>query len=176
MKMKFALIPVAIVALLGGFFAYKLTQPRNDFVQSAMVGQPVPAFVLPPISESRPGVQTSDLRDGKPKLVNFFASWCLPCRVEAPFLDRLEREGATIVAIAISDEGEDVDRFLAEYGNPFARIGDDENAQIQLEFGSSQVPETFVVDGEGVIRYHHIGDIAERDIPVLLRELEKAGQ
>lgn len=175
MNVKLALIPVAIVALLAGVFAYRLTQPGDDFVKSAMIGQPVPAFVLPAASESRPGLQTADLRDGTPKLVNIFASWCIPCRAEAPMLDALERQGATIVAIAIRDEREDVDAFLAEYGNPFARIGSDEMAQVQIELGSSGVPETFVVDGAGVIRYQHIGDIRERDIPVLLRELEKAG-
>lgn len=175
MNTKLALIPVAIVALLGGFFAYKLQQPRDDFVVSAMVGQPVPAFVLPPASKSRPGLQSADLREGDPKLVNIFASWCIPCRAEAPMLEALEREGATIFAIAIRDEPEDVDAFLAQYGNPFARIGSDDLAQVQLELGSGGVPETFVVDGNGVITYQHIGDIKQRDIPILLRELERAG-
>lgn len=175
MNTKLALIPVAIVALLGGFFAYKLQQPRNDLVASAMVGQPVPAFVLPPASASRPGLQSADLRGGEPRLVNIFASWCVPCRAEAPMLEALRGEGATIFAIAIRDEPEDVEAFLAQYGNPFARIGSDDMAQVQLELGSGGVPETFVVDGNGVIRYQHIGDIQRDDVPVLLRELEKAG-
>ncbi len=168
-------IIVGIAAALFGLFAYQLSQPKNDFVQSAMVGEPMPQFDLPPIVESRPGLSRADLVDGEPKLLNIFASWCIPCAAEAPQLEALERAGANIVAVAIRDRPEDVERFLSIYGNPFTRIGKDDISELQLAIGSSGVPETFVIDGNGVITYQHIGDIREDDVPMLLEELRKAG-
>ncbi|MFB0613397.1 redoxin family protein [Aurantiacibacter poecillastricola] len=166
---------VLLAAGLFGLFAYQLSQPKDDFVRSAMVGQPMPEFDLEPIVESRPGLSRADLADGQPKLLNVFASWCIPCAAEAPQLEALERSGATIVAVAIRDRPEDVERFLAAYGNPFARIGRDDISEVQLAIGSSGVPETFVIDGDGVITYQHIGDIRDSDVPMLLDELRKAG-
>ncbi|APE28999.1 redoxin family protein [Aurantiacibacter gangjinensis] len=166
---------VGVVALVFGLFAYQLSQPKNDFVQSAMVGEAIPAFALDAMVDSRPGLSSADLADGTPKLLNVFASWCIPCAAEAPQLEALERQGAQIVAVAIRDRPEDVERFLQNYGNPFTRIGRDDISEVQLALGSSGVPETFVVDGNGVITYQHIGDIRDSDVPVLLEELRKAG-
>ena len=168
-------IAAIAAAALFALFANRLSEPRNDFVQSAMVGQPMPAFDLPPMVESRPGLSSADLADGTPRLVNIFASWCIPCAAEAPQLAALEREGAPIVAIAIRDRPEDVDRFLERYGNPFSRIGSDEISEVQLALGSAGVPETFVVAGDGTIAYQHIGDIRAEHVPLLLAELRKAG-
>ena len=168
-------IIVGIAAALFGLLAYQLSQPKDDFVQSAMVGQPMPEFALPPASEARPGLSRADLANGQPQLLNVFASWCIPCAAEAPQLEALERAGATIVAVAIRDRTEDVDRFLSNYGNPFTRIGKDDISEVQLAIGSSGVPETFVIDGNGVITYQHIGDIRADDVPMLLEELRKAG-
>ena len=139
------------------------------------VGQPIPAFNLPPAVAERPGLSSADLADGQPKLLNVFASWCVPCAAEAPNLAKLEASGANIVAVAIRDRPEDVARFLDAYGNPFSRIGKDDISQVQLSLGSSGVPETFVIDGRGVIRYQHIGDIRDSDVSVLLAELREAG-
>ena len=166
---------VAVAAALFVLFAVQLSRPKDEFVRSAMIGKPMPAFALPPIVPERPGLSSADLADGRPKLVNVFASWCVPCRAEAQQLEALERAGADIVAVAIRDRPEDAAQFLATYGNPFSRIGSDEISQVQLMLGSSGVPETFVVDGRGVIRYQHIGVIADRDVPVLLEELRRAG-
>lgn len=168
-------IIVGFAAALFGLFAYQLTQPKDEFVQSAMVGEPMPDFALPPAVQSRPGLSRADLADGTPKLLNIFASWCIPCAAEAPQLAALERSGANIVGVAIRDRPEDVDRFLAIYGNPFTRIGSDDISEVQLSIGSSGVPETFVIDGNGTITYQHIGDIREDDVAVLLDELRKAG-
>jgi len=168
-------IAVAICALWFGLFAYQLSQPKDEFVESAMIGQTMPDFVLPPASASRPGLTSADLADGQPRLLNVFASWCIPCAAEAPQLDALERSGANIVAVAIRDRPEDVDRFLEVYGNPFTRIGSDEISEVQLSIGSSGVPETFVIDGTGRITYQHIGDIRPEHVSVILEELRKAG-
>ncbi|KLI63115.1 redoxin family protein [Aurantiacibacter marinus] len=166
---------VLIASGLFGLFGYQLTQPRDEFVQSALVGQEIPPFDLPAATASRPGLTSADLADGSPKLLNVFASWCVPCAAEAPQLEALEREGAQIVAVAIRDRTEDVDRFLELYGNPFTRIGRDDISEVQLAIGSSGVPETFVIAGDGTITYQHIGDIRPEHVPELLEELRKAG-
>jgi cytochrome c biogenesis protein CcmG/thiol:disulfide interchange protein DsbE len=158
-----------------GLFAYQLRQPKDEFVESAMIGEPIPAFDLPAAVADRPGLASRDLADGRPKLLNVFASWCVPCAAEAPNLARLEASGANIVAVAIRDRPEDVARFLAAYGNPFSRIGKDDISAVQLSIGSSGVPETFVIDGKGVIRYQHIGDIRDADVATLLEKLREAG-
>ena len=154
--------------------AYQLTQPKQDLVESRMVGEALPYFDLPPATEGIEGAATTDFKDGQPKLLNIWASWCLPCIAEAPQLDRLRSAGVPIVGIAIRDRPEDVARFLAEHGNPYTRIGRDDLSEVQLAIGSSGVPETFVIDGRGRIRYQHIGDIRENDVPTLLAELEAA--
>ena len=166
---------VVLAAGLFGLFAYQLSQPKDEFVHSTMIGQPIPAFELPAAVADRPGLSSRDLADGKPKLLNVFASWCVPCAAEAPNLAKLEAGGANIVAVAIRDRPEDVAGFLQQYGNPFSRVGRDDISAVQLSIGSSGVPETFVVDGKGVIRYQHIGDIRDDDVPMLLDKLREAG-
>lgn len=167
-------VPLALFALFIGVAAYQLTQPKNDFIVSAMIGQPLPEFDLRAASLDRPALKTGDLRDGKPRLLNVFASWCIPCVAEAPHLETLRRQGVDIVAIAIRDRPQDVARFLANYGNPYSRIGADDLSEVQLAIGSSGVPETFVVDGQGIIRYQHIGDIRASDVPLLMQKLAEA--
>ena len=168
-------IVVFIAGGLFALFAYQLSQPKDDFVRSAMVGQPLPEFALEPAFADRPGLSSSDFATGEPALLNLFGSWCIPCRIEAPQLEALERSGATIHAIALRDREEDVADFLAAFGNPFTRIGRDDISETQFAFGASGVPETFVIDGSGRITYQHIGVVTERDVPVLLEELRKAG-
>ena len=166
-------ILVAFAALVG-LFALQLSRPRNDEVVSAMVGKPVPQFVLPPAVPERPGLANTDLADGTPHLLNVFASWCVPCAAEAPQLAELERRGVPIVAVAIRDRPEDLEAFFQRYGNPFSRVGRDDLSRVQILIGSSGVPETFVVDGKGVIRHQHIGEIRAEDVPDLIRRLEEA--
>ncbi len=166
---------VGIVGCLFALFAYQLGQPKNEFVESAMIGEPLPAFDLRPAFAGQPGLANTDLADGKPRLVNIFASWCVPCRAEAPQLEALRASGADIVGIAIRDRPEDVAAFLAVYGNPFTAIGADDISEVQLALGSSGVPETFVIDGNGVITYQHIGDIRPEHVQTILHELREAG-
>ena len=166
---------VAVAGALFVLFAVQLSRPKDEFVESAMIGKPMPQFDLPAIVADRPGLSSADLADGRPKLLNIFASWCVPCRVEAPQLAQLERSGANIVAVAVRDRPEDAAAFLAAFGNPFSRIGRDDIRELQLAIGSSGVPETFVIDGRGVIRYQHIGEIRAEHVPMLLAELREAG-
>ncbi|MCX9146479.1 DsbE family thiol:disulfide interchange protein [Erythrobacter sp. WG] len=167
-------VPLALFAFFAGLAAYMLTQPKDQFVQSAMIGQPLPDFALPPAFTGLPGASKADLADGRPRLLNIWASWCLPCIAEAPQLEALQKQGVEIVGIAIRDRPEDVANFLAKHGNPYTRIGSDRISEVQLALGSSGVPETFVIDGKGIIRHQHIGDIRPEDVPKLIAELEKA--
>src|SRR3546814_621715 len=128
-------------------------------IESKLIGKPVPAFDLPGALPGRAGLKTADLQSGRPVLLNVFASWCVPCAAEAPQLLALKRQGVVIHAIAIRDTGAAVGAFLARHGDPFAKIGFDDRSRVQMALGSSGVPETFIVDGRGVIRYQHIGDI-----------------
>jgi len=169
-------VPLGLFAFFLGLFGYQLTQPKDEFIPSTMIGKPLPEFDLPPAMEGVEGASLATFKDGKPKLLNIWASWCLPCIAEAPHLESLKEQGAAIVGVAIRDKPEDVAAFLERNGNPYSKIGSDELSAIQIEIGSSGVPETFVIDGEGVIRYQHIGDVRESDVPKLLARLEEAAQ
>ncbi len=167
------------LALFGGFVALVmigLFRPAQREVESAMIGKPLPAFDLRAATADRPGLNAKDFADGKPRLLNIFASWCIPCAVEAPQLAELTRRGVEIEGVAIRDRREDVEAFLARNGNPFTRIGADDVSAIQLALGSSGVPETFVIDGKGVIRYQHIGEIRPEQLPLILAKLDEAGR
>ncbi|MEM7687696.1 MAG: DsbE family thiol:disulfide interchange protein [Pseudomonadota bacterium] len=170
----FVWVPVALFIGFAILAAFMLTQPKDEFVQSQMVGKPLPEFELRPATQDRPGASTANFRDGKPKLLNVWASWCLPCIAEAPQLEELQASGVEIIGIAIRDRPADVAGFLGRYGNPYSRIGADDLSEVQLEIGSSGVPETFVIDGQGIIRHQHIGDIRESDVPMLLEKLREA--
>ena len=167
-------VPLALFAFFAGLAGYTLTQEKEQFVASTMIGQPLPDFALPAAFDGLPGAAKADLIGGKPRLLNIWASWCLPCIAEAPQLDALKNQGVEIIGIAVRDRPEDVANFLGRYGNPYSRIGSDKISEVQLAIGSSGVPETFVIDAKGVIRYQHIGDIRDSDVPKLLAELAKA--
>ena len=167
-------LPVVVVVVLIGAFVWRLANPPDSTVPSRMVGRPLPAFELAAIVPTAPGFTSTELATGKPRLVNLFASWCVPCIAEAPVLEELKRRGVAIDGIAIRDRSGDVAAFLEKNGNPFQRIGSDPTSRVQIALGTAGVPESFVVDGRGVIRHQHIGPIEPGDIPTILAELEKA--
>ena len=164
--------PLAIMALLFGAFIYRLSVPPRTLIESQWIDKPMPLFDLPPATEGVAGLKSSDLADGKPRLVNVFASWCIPCRAEAPQLEALHAAGVPIDGIAIRDRPEDVAAFLRENGNPFDRIGSDVQSSVQIALGSSGVPETFLVDGKGIIREQIQGVILQDDVPRIIAKLE----
>jgi len=167
-------LPVALVVILIGSLVWRLAHPPDSEVKSAMIGQQVPAFAASAAVPGKPPLSSADLGDGRPKLVNFFASWCVPCIGEAPVLAGLKEQGVPIVGIAVRDRPEDVARFLAENGDPYERIGSDLQSRLQLAFGSAGVPETFVVDGAGNIVEQHIGPIEADDVPELIDAVRRA--
>ncbi len=174
MRLWLRLLPVALLGLVVAALVWRLANPEDPTIRSRLAGKPVPEFVLPAAVPHKPGLASSDLATGKPRLLNVFASWCVPCIAEARVLGELKRSGVAIDAIAIRDRPEDVARFLAVHGDPFERIGADATSRVQLALGSSGVPESFVVDGRGIIRYQHVGEIEPGDVPALLAALEKA--
>lgn len=169
-------LPLALFLGFVGLVLFGLFRPADREVASAMIGKPLPEFALRAAVADRPGLTRADLADGQPRLLNVFASWCVPCAVEAPQLAALKAEGIEIAGVAIRDRPEDVAEFLARHGNPFSRIGADDRSVVQLGIGSSGVPETFVIDGQGTIRYQHIGEIRPEHLALLRAKLKEAGQ
>jgi len=170
--LRFAPLILGVLILL--VFAWRLSKPADEVVKSRLVGQAIPAFALPHAVAGKPTLGAADLAQGSPQLLNIFASWCVPCIAEAPVLAELRRSGARISGIAIRDRPRDVADFLQKHGDPYERIGSDATSRVQLALGSSGVPESFVVDGNGVIRFQHVGPITAQDIPTIQAELEKA--
>lgn len=157
-------LPLIGFALLFAIVASGLFRPADPAVRSAMVGKRLPDFTLAPMVPGKPGLSSATFRDGGPRLLNVFASWCVPCIAEAPQLMRLRQMGVPIDAIAIRDTGPAVAGFLRRHGDPYQRIGGDPTSAVQLSLGSSGVPETFLVDGQGVVLRQYIGDIRPEQV------------
>ena len=166
--------PLAVLLLIVAALVWRLATPADSNVPSRLEGSAMPAFSLPALVPAKPGLSSAELATGKPRLVNIFASWCEPCIGEVKVLQQLKARGVAIDGIAVRDRPEDVADFLARYGDPYDRIGNDAQSQVQIALGSSGVPESFIVDGKGVIRYQHIGPIEAGDVPVIMTRLEQA--
>jgi cytochrome c biogenesis protein CcmG, thiol:disulfide interchange protein DsbE len=170
--MRFA--PLVLLLLLLAGLVWRLATPMNTNVSSKLEGKPVPTFALPAMLPTKPGLLSSDLVTGSPRIVNIFASWCVPCITEVHVLQQLKARGVAIDGIAIRDRSADVADFLARNGDPYERIGSDAQSRVQIALGSSGVPESFIVDGKGVVRYQHIGPIEASDVPIIMAKLEQA--
>ena len=167
-------LPLALFAGLGALFLGGLLKPDDRVIASKMVGKPLPAFALPQAASDRPALARAEFAMGEPRLLNIFASWCVPCAAESPQLMALREAGVPIDGIAIRDAREDVDAFLARWGNPYSRIGLDARSSVQIALGSSGVPETFLIDGQGRILLQHIGDIRAEDVPDIIARWKAA--
>ncbi|MGB7654591.1 MAG: DsbE family thiol:disulfide interchange protein [Novosphingobium sp.] len=169
MKGKLILwLPLVLMLALFLAFWRGLQQPDDHVIASQLVGKPLPEFNAIAVMPGQLGAATFDFKDGKPRLLNIFASWCVPCVQEVPMLERLKANGAEIVGVAVHDNGPDLATFLAENGNPYNKIGLDQQGRAQIALGSAGVPETFVVDGKGNVIYQHVGVVTEADIPKLM--------
>ncbi|MCU6455457.1 redoxin family protein [Sphingomonas sp. A2-49] len=166
--------PLAGFGLLFAVVASGLIKPADRVVRSALVGKPLPDFALPAIALDKPGLSVAAFRQGQPRLLNIFASWCIPCAAESPHLMRLKAMGVPIDAIAIRDTAPALTAFLRRNGDPYDRIGDDRQSAVQLALGSSGVPESFVIDGRGRIVLQHVGDIRADDVATIAAAIRDA--
>lgn len=172
------LAPFGVAVAAGaGFYAMLRGLGTGSYdphgVPSALLGKPAPDFTLPPLEGAeRPALAASDLRGvGRPVLVNFFASWCVPCVIEHPQLMRLSREGVPVLGVAYKDKPEDALGFLKRHGNPFTRLGMDQPGRVAIDWGLYGVPETYLIDKEGIIRWRWAGPMTEDTLRAELQPL-----
>jgi cytochrome c biogenesis protein CcmG, thiol:disulfide interchange protein DsbE len=170
------LVPLLLFMLLAGYFALSL-RPGHDIheLPSAMISKPAPAFDLASLGNGA-NLSLAGLK-GRPAVINFFASWCVPCRVEHPVLMRLAKEEhLPIYGIAYKDKPEDSRNLLATYGDPYANVGIDRNGSAGLDFGVYGVPETYVLDSNGIIRKRFVGpltaQVVDKELLPLLKQLD----
>lgn len=171
MSRRLALVPIILLIWIVGGFAWRLVKPSDPAVHSQMVEKELPVFNLAAAVPGKPGLKSVELATGKPRLLNLFASWCVPCVGEAPVLAELRRRGVEIDAIAVRDTPNAVGAFLQRYGDPYQRIGVDPQSGAQIALGSSGVPETFVIDGRGLIRRQYVGPLTAANVPEIVEQL-----
>ena len=153
-------LPVVLFAALAVVFAFRVTDGADrSVVPSALIGKAVPSTSFPALSDTLPGLRP-DAMGGNVTLVNVFASWCAPCRVEHPILMAISTNpGISVMGINYKDRVPDAIAFLAELGNPYDMVGFDPDGRSSIEWGVYGVPETFIVDQAGIIRAKHVGPI-----------------
>jgi cytochrome c biogenesis protein CcmG/thiol:disulfide interchange protein DsbE len=160
MRLRF-FVPLVLFVLLAVAFAVGLTLKPRD-IPSALIGQPVPEFDLPPLPDRELGFASADLRRGEVSLVNVFASWCVPCQAEHALFVKLNQSGQVpIFGINYRDKPDDAIRWLKALGDPYTQIGADFDTWVSIDWGVYGVPETFVVDGNGTILLKHVGQVTE---------------
>ena len=169
------LVPVVIFAGLAAALYWGLWN-NDERLPSTLIGKPIPEFELPPIEGRDDGLSSADLRR-QVSIVNVWASWCVPCRVEMPLLMELSEEGSVpIYGINFKDDGDQALAFLDELGDPYTRIGADRSGRVAIDWGVYGLPETFVIDTEGRIAYKHVGPfdraLLEEDILPVVRQLQ----
>jgi len=159
-------LPLLIFAALTALFLLALFSGDPSRLPSALIGKPVPEFVLPPVEGLKraagevPGFSNRDLAQGEVSLVNVWASWCGPCHTEHPLLTQLAARGdVAMYGLNYKDSASAARRFLGRYGNPFRAVGQDGNGRIAINWGVYGVPETFIVDGAGRIVFKHVGPL-----------------
>lgn len=175
------LLPLIAFLALAALFFFRLGTGDPSRIPSALIGQPAPKTDLPPLpglaraGQAIPGV-TNDTFKGAVTLVNVWASWCVPCRDEVPFLEQLSQDKRIqLVGINYKDSPDNARRFLSRFGNPFIANGRDGNGRTSIDWGVYGVPETFLVGRDGRIAYKLVGPItADNLVRTLMPEIEKA--
>jgi len=177
MKRWIYLLPVACFGLLAFFLFKSLWGPPPDLVPSVLVNRPAPKLVLPGLDDRSAAFTTADLAAGHVSVVNVFASWCAPCRTEADQLMELAKvPGVALYGMSQKDKPAATRAFLDEVGNPVSRISRDDDGRASIEWGVYGVPETFVVDGKGIIRLKYVGPLSDTVLKTHLVPAIKAAQ
>ena len=162
MNKKF-LIPVVLFVPLILFLAAGLKHDPHE-VPSPLIGKPAPDFSLARLDDPTQRFSPAELR-GKPWLLSVWASWCASCREEHPLLvDLARRSDVTLIGLDYKDQRSDAQNWLRQIGNPYLLSVSDPDGRIGIEYGVYGVPETYVIDRAGVIRYKHIGPVSASDI------------
>jgi len=169
-----ALPPVIFVGMAALFY-FGMFRDDPDALPSAVAGSPAPAVAVQPLGD-KPGFDHAALEADGVKLVNFWASWCAPCRVEHPKLEELAAEGLPIYGVNYKDEPDKALAFLAELGDPYAGIGADAGGRMGLDWGLYGVPETFVIDGDGTVVLRFAGPITQSVLDTTIRPAIEAAQ
>ncbi|WP_228156779.1 DsbE family thiol:disulfide interchange protein [Fuscovulum blasticum] len=164
-------LPPVIFAGLAAMFYVGMQRENPGELHSVFIGKPAP--VLP--GTGLPGVTQltdADLRKGEVTVVNFWASWCPPCRAEHPVLNAMAEKGIRVAGVNMMDKEADATAYLAEEGNPFFALATDPNGRNRVEWGVTNPPETFIVDGDGTILFKFVGplvgtDYEKRFVPAL---------
>lgn len=169
-------LPPLVFAGLAALFWLGMERDNPNDLPSVLADRQAEAPALPP--EGLPGIPApvaADLRTGKVTLVNFWATWCPPCRAEHPTLKALAAEGVPIIGVNILDDTDKAVAYLAEEGNPFLAVGEDPKGRYRIDWGVTAPPETFIVDGEGRVLYRFAGPLVGADYQNrFLPELRKA--
>jgi cytochrome c biogenesis protein CcmG, thiol:disulfide interchange protein DsbE len=175
--------PLAIFTVLAIVFAFALRSGDPSKLPSALIGRTAPAIELQGLEglteAGRPvgGFASADLANGQVSVVNFWASWCIPCVQEHPVLVALqERTGVRVYGVNYKDQAAAARRFLGRYGNPFFAVGVDGNGRAAIEWGVYGMPETFVLNGEGRIVYKHVGPITPETLDARIIPAIRAAQ
>lgn len=177
MRRLLFVVPVLVFAGLAVYFAFPLLNGTDPgYIPSPLIDQPAPRFDLPPLPGRDKGVSSGDL-EGKVSIVNIFASWCIPCRAEAPVLMGLAQAAKVpIYGINQKDKPEDAEAYLKELGDPYAAIGRDADRKVSIDWGAYGAPETFIVDAQGRIRFKQAAPLTQADIrDTILPLLAKLG-
>jgi cytochrome c biogenesis protein CcmG/thiol:disulfide interchange protein DsbE len=169
--------PIAGFAVLAFFLFRSLWSPAPDLVPSALINKPAPRLTLPGLDEQSAAFTPADLSSGHVSVINVFASWCAPCRTETAQLDAISKmPGVALYGLTQKDKPAATRAFLDEVGNPFARIARDDDGRASIEWGVYGVPETYVVDGKGVIRLKYVGPLTDAALDKELVPAIKAAQ
>lgn len=156
-----AIIPPLVFVGLAALFYFNLGRDGANDLPSTMIGRDAPNLQVVDLRND-PAPTQDDLRQSGVKLVNFWASWCAPCRAEHPFLMDMAETGVEIIGINYKDKSPKALAFLDELGDPYAKIGADSEGRTGIDWGVYGIPETFVLDGEGKVLFRHTGPITEQ--------------
>lgn len=166
MKRKMLFIPLVLFLLLAAALLWQLARNAQGEdptdLESALVGKPVPVFRLESLESAGKIYDRAVLTDGRPVLLNVWATWCPTCRAEHQFLNGLKAQGIRIVGMNYKDDRRKAVSWLNELGNPYALSLFDGNGMLGLDLGVYGAPETFLIDGQGIVRYRHAGDLNDR--------------